>query len=100
MSLTPRERFTARTTHRGISGGFLILLDDSPTMSRTRHTVLNWFVGFVVASLIARWVLGRDRVLKPAVIGGTVTGLIAWATYEKPAFLQDDSDATATAGPA
>ena len=70
-------------------------------MSRTRHTALNWFVGFMVAYLIARWVLDRDGTLKPAFIGGTVTGLIAWATYEKPAFLQDDSgadsDVTATA---
>ncbi|PSP47852.1 hypothetical protein BRD08_07970 [Halobacteriales archaeon SW_10_66_29] len=70
-------------------------------MNRTRHTALNWFVGFMVAYLIARWVLNRDGALKPAFIGGTVTGLIAWATYEKPAFLQDDSEAesgeTATA---
>lgn len=70
-------------------------------MSRTRHAALNWFVGFMVAYLIARWVLNRDGALKPAFIGGTVTGLIAWATYEKPAFLQDDSEAesgeTATA---
>ena len=70
-------------------------------MNRTRHTALNWFVGFMVAYLIARWVLNRDGALKPAFIGGTVTGLIVWATYEKPAFLQDDSEAesgeTATA---
>ena len=62
-------------------------------MNRTRHTALNWFVGFMVAYLIARWVLNRDGALKPAFIGGTVTGLIAWATYQKPAFLQDDSEA-------
>ena len=70
-------------------------------MSRTRHTALNWFVGFMIAYLIARWVLDRDGALKPAFIGGTVTGLIAWATYEKPAVLRDESEAesgeTATA---
>jgi len=60
-------------------------------VSRTTHTALNWLVGFAIGYLVADRLLGREDALRSALLSATITGLIAWLTHEKPAFLEDDA---------
>jgi len=60
-------------------------------MSRQTHTALNWLVGFAIGYLVASRLLSRDDALQSALVSGTITAIIAWLTYEKPAILQDDA---------
>jgi uncharacterized membrane protein YkvI len=70
---------------------FLILVVVRPPVSRKTHTAINWIVGFAIGYLVAGRLLGRDDALQSAVLSGTITAVIAWLTYEKPAVLQDDA---------
>jgi uncharacterized membrane protein YkvI len=57
-------------------------------MNRTVNTAINWVVGFVLASLVAGRFRDRRAAIRIGIVGGTITGVVAFLGYEKPALVE------------